>query len=105
MQQFYVANVVAVNPTFVTAYTVPAGDRIVLRSIAVRNLNGSGGVTWYVRLAGVVVFTGVLASGGTSGGSAEWRPWIVMTPGQKIELAVSATPGVGAVVSGSLYTI
>jgi hypothetical protein len=37
-------NVVTVNPTFTTIYTVPAGDRVVLRSIAVRNLSGAAGI-------------------------------------------------------------
>lgn len=103
--QFYAANVTTVNPTFTTAYTVPAGDRIVLRSIAVRNLNGAAGVTVYVKVAGVLVKSIVLTTGGTSGDSSEWRPWIVATPGQTIQLAVSGATGVGAVVSGSLYTI
>jgi hypothetical protein len=103
--QLYVGNVVTVNPTFTTAYTVGAGQRIILRSIAVRNLSGAAGVTWYVKINGIVVFTNVLGIGSLSTGSFEWRPWIVVTPGQTIQLAVSAAAGIGAVVSGSIYTI
>jgi hypothetical protein len=105
VQQFYAANVTTVNPTFTTAYTVPAGDRIVLRSIAARNLAGGAGVTYYVKINGVLAYTFVLGNGGTSSGSNEWRPWIVLTPAQKIEIAVSAAAGIGVIVSGSLYTI
>jgi hypothetical protein len=62
-------------------------------------------VTWYVKVGGTFVYTNVLGAGGTGAGSAEWRPWIVATPGQKIELAVNAATGIGVVVSGSIYTI
>jgi hypothetical protein len=103
--QLYSGNVVTVNPVFTTAYTVGAGQRIILRSIATRNLSGGAGVTWYVKVNGVVVFTKVLGLGGTDAGSYEWRPWIVATPGQTIQLSVSAAAGIGAVVSGSIYTI
>lgn len=103
--QLYVGNVTTVNPTFTTAYTVGAGNRIILRSIAARNLAAPAGVTWYVKVGGTLVFTNVLGSGGGSSGSFEWRPWIVATPGQKIELAVSAAAGIGVLVSGSIYTI
>jgi hypothetical protein len=103
--QLFAGNVTSVNPTFTTAYTVPAGNRIILRSIAVRNLSGAAGVTWYVKVNGVVVFTNVLGIGSLSTGSFEWRPWIVATPAQTIQLAVSAAAGIGALVSGSIYTI
>jgi hypothetical protein len=98
-------NVTTVNPVFTTIYTVPAGDRIVLRSIAVRNLSGSAGVTWYVEIDTVVVFTNVLGVGSVNAGSYEWRPWIVLGPGQLLKVAVNAAAGIGLVASGSLYTI
>jgi hypothetical protein len=105
VMQFYAANVTTVNPTRTTCYTVPAGDRIVVRSFAVRNLSGTAGMTVYIWINGVVVHTIFLTTGGTAGDSSEWRPWLVLTPGQTIQMAVSAAAGVGAIVSGSLYTI
>lgn len=86
-------------------YTVPAGDRIILRSIAARNLSGSAGVTWYVYIGSTIIFTNVLTTGGSAGGSFEWRPWVVLGPTQTIEMAVSAAAGISCVVSGSIYTI
>lgn len=103
--QLFVGNVITANPTFTTCYTVPAGDRIILRSIAYRNLNGSTVQSLYVKIGGTVVWTAAVAAGGTSAGSGEWRPWIVCPPGQTIQLAASTTTGFGILISGSIYTI
>lgn len=101
----FLGNVASVYPATTTVYTVPAGDRIILRSVAVRNLSGSVGVQVYVLVDGIFVWTGILTPGSTSGGSQEWRPWVVVGPGSVIKMAVSATPGAGAAASGSIYTI
>lgn len=103
--QLFTGNITTVNPTKTTCYTVPAGDRIILRSVAVRNLSGAVAMTAYVWVNGVLVRSLICAVGGSAGDSQEWRPWVVATPGQTIQMAVSAAAGVGAVVSGSLYTI
>jgi hypothetical protein len=62
-------------------------------------------MTAYVWVNGVLVHSLVCTTGGSSGDSPEWRPWVVLTPGQTIQMAVSAAAGVGCVISGSLYTI
>jgi len=103
--QLFTGNVTTVNPSKTTCYTVPAGDRIVLRSVAVRNLSGSVANSCYVFVNGTLVRTINLGIGGSSTDSFEWRPWIVATPAQLVQLAVSNAAGVGAVLSGSLYTI
>lgn len=103
--QFFTGNVTTVNPTRTTCYTVPAGDRIILRDVAVRNLSGSVSMSVYIWVNGVLVRTLICSVGGVAGDSQEWKPWIVATPGQTIQAAVSAAAGVGCVISGSLYTI
>lgn len=103
--QFFAANVLTVNPVKTTAYTVPTGRRIIVRSIAARNLNGSTGQTFYVLVAGVLVFSYVLGAGSLSTGSYEWRPWLVLDEGDSLQLAVSNASGVGFVVGGSSYFI
>jgi hypothetical protein len=103
--QFAALKVITVNPTLTTAYTVPAGDRIILRSVAMRNLLTTGTLTAYVYLAGLLIESHILAAGGAAGSDFEWRPWIVMTPGQLVQLAVSNATGADMIVSGSLYTI
>jgi hypothetical protein len=103
--QLFTGNVVTVNPSFTTCYTVPAGDRIILRSVAVRNLSGSVGLSVYVKVAGTLVWSKALTVGGTAGDNAEWRPWVVATPAQLVQVAVSNAAGVGCVISGSIYTI
>lgn len=103
--QLFTGNVVTVNPTKTTCYTVPTGYRVITRSIAVRNLSGTVGMSAYVWMNGILVHTFVLTTGGTAGGSDEWDTWSVLTPGQKIEMAVSAAAGVGCIISGSIYFI
>lgn len=103
--KLFTGNVASVYPVKTVAYTVPAGFRIVLRSVAFRNLSGGVGVQAYVLIDGFFVWTAILTAGSTSGGSQEWRPWVVAEAGSQVQLAVSATPGVGCAVSGSLYFI
>jgi hypothetical protein len=86
-------------------YTVPAGDRIILRSVAVRNLWGGGGNRVFIYVNGIVLWDPLLNAGQTAGDSQEWRPWIVATPGQTIRAQVSNANGVNVLVSGSIYTI
>jgi hypothetical protein len=105
VNQFFAGNVVSVNPTRTLCYTVPAGDRIVIRSVAVRNLSGTSATTAILWVANTLVWTHSLGVGGTSTDSFEFRPWIVATPGQLIQMAASNSTGFGCVISGSLYTI
>jgi hypothetical protein len=105
VMQFAAQNVTTVNPTFTTLYTVPAGDRIVIRSVQVRNLSGSVAMTAYLRVNTVLIDTLVMTAGGTAGGQVEHRPWWVCAPGDVISMAASSAAGFGLILSGSLYTI
>jgi hypothetical protein len=103
--QLFTGNVVTANPTFTNVYTVPAGDRVVLRNLQARNLNGGASQTIYVELNAILIFTALLTSGGSSGGSISQNFWVVMNPADVLKIAASTTTGFGVVVSGSLYTI
>jgi hypothetical protein len=103
--QIYHGNITSVNPAVTNVYTVPAGDRIVVRDITVQNLSDTVANSFYVYVAGTWVWQVVLGTSSSSTGKAEIKPWWVMTPGQVLALAVSHSSGVGVVVSGSLYTI
>jgi hypothetical protein len=103
--QLFNGTITTVTPTFTTAYTVATGYRVILRSVAVRNVSTTLSCTVYVQINGVTVFSTVLGTAGSSTGSFEWRPWIVVGPGQTIKLAASMSTGYGVTVSGSIYTI
>lgn len=105
VDSLFIGNVTSIYPATTTVFTVPAGDRIVLRSIAVRNLAGSSSVAVYVTVDGIFVWTANLTGASGPGGMAEWRPWLVAGPGSVIRMAVNVAPGVGAAVSGSIYFI
>lgn len=100
---FYRGVVTILNPATILAYTVPAGYRIVLRSVSAQNQGSTPTVLGFVRISGVFVHQFNLTGAGTSGGYAEWRPWIVAGPGDTINLSTSGSPGIGFVISGSLY--
>jgi hypothetical protein len=104
VMQFAKQTVTAVSPSFATLYTVPAGDRIVVRSAVVRNLALTT-QQFSLYVDGIVVKTWNLPSGGGSTGSDEWRPWMVCTPGQVIQARAATASGFNIVLSGSLYTI
>lgn len=104
-KQLYTGLVVAVNPTFLSAYTVPAGFRIILRSVVVRNKLTTASNHVYIEVAGNFVWTKVLAAGGTSGDQDQWQTWVVAEPGQVIGAAVSNATGVWVTISGSIYYV
>lgn len=99
--QFWQGSVTSINPTKTALYTVPAGYRIIVRSMAVRNLTSSGSNNFYFFVNNVIVWSVTLAQAG----NGEWRPWLVAGPGDVINAAVSASAGCSGVLSGSLYTI
>jgi hypothetical protein len=105
VMQFAAQNVTSVNPTYTTLYTVPAGDRIVIRSVQVRNLSGTAAMTAYLRVNTFLIDSLVMTVGGTAGSSVEHRPWWVCAPGDVISMAASVATGYGLILSGSLYTI
>jgi len=103
--QLFTGTIVVLTNPGTTLYTVPAGNRIIVRSVAVRNLWGGGVNRFFFKVNGTIVWDPNLNAGGTSGDSQEFRPWIVATPGQLLQALVTNANGVGVVVSGSIYTI
>jgi len=103
--QFFHANVSTVNPAKTTAWTVPAGRRIIVRSVAMRNLSLGVTQTLYVLVGGIVVKSQIITPPGSSGDSVEWRPWIVVDEGETLQLTVGTAGSVGVVVSGSNHFI
>jgi len=99
--QFFVGAVTTTGSPGTLAYTVPAGDRIVLRDFTFRNLSSSASYSLLVYIDSTLIYSYTLATSE----SHEWKPWIVMSPGQKLYLRVGNSTGVDVVVSGSLYTI
>lgn len=100
------ANAKVINTsTHQILYTVPAGDRVVLRSITMQNLASvAQGCIIYLPDPAQILFHSLGAkNSGTD--TFEWRPWIVLGPGQSIGATVGNTTGVNVVLSGSLYTI
>lgn len=89
---------------FTTVYTVPAGMRIIIRSVAVRNAAAAAQVV-SLAVDAVNVWVKNLTTGGTDGSAFEWRPWIVLTEGQTIRVHVSNSAGAAFTISGSIYTI
>jgi hypothetical protein len=99
--QFYLGLVTTVLPTKTLAYTVPTGKRIIVRSIAVRNNSGSVTTSAYFFTTDILIWSVPLAGGG----NAEFRPWLVLGPGDTLKAAVSVSSGVNFLMSGSLYDI
>lgn len=96
---------VTTTSTRTALYTVPAGMRIILRSVAIENLASvAQGFILYLPDPSQIWFKSVGAhNSGTD--NFEWRPWIVATPGQVISAQVGNATGVQVIVSGSIYTI
>ena len=89
-----------------SAYTVPAGYRIVLRSAIFKNESGAaaGGSLW-LSGASRIMFQN-LAAAGSPGDTVEWRPWLVIGAGQTITVTISPVGAhVDVVLGGSLYFI
>lgn len=98
-------NVTSVNPAKTALYTVPAGDRVVVRQVLVRNLDASTGRSFFIYVDTTIVATLVATSGGSAGGTVLFQPWIVLGPGQVLNGASQVATGFGVNVGGSLYTI
>jgi hypothetical protein len=88
-----------------TIYTVPAGFRVVLRTILWRNQAATTNLV-YLRLNNTLtIFSLNLGASGASGGSPQSDFWVVLQPGHTLQLATTAAAGFNAVVSGSIYSI
>lgn len=89
---------------FSTIYTVPAGMRVIVRSVIMRNASAGAGAGW-VGVAGFTVLAYPLTGAGTAGCNFEWRPWLVLGPGSTLQIATGSGISVGFWASGSIYSI
>ena len=93
------------STSYITLYTVPSGHVIILKSIALRNY-ATVNNTFNVRLGTAPnFFVKVLGVGGGDTSAYEFRPWIVVGPGQTIQATVSNSTGIGVILSGSILYI
>lgn len=89
---------------FVTLYTVPAGKRVVLRSVNIYNTTA----TITAAILGVnsgILFNRSLAVAGAAGADTYWAGWIVLGPGDVIQGATGSSRTCFYAVSGSIYDI
>lgn len=92
------------STSFVTVYTVPAGMRMILRSIVGHNAVGTGNQFFARSLTQQFLFI-LLAANGSAGDSLNWESWVVLNPGDTIQLAVSNATGVDVILSGSIHFV
>jgi len=90
--------------SYVTAYTVPTGYRVILREIVAYNTTGTATVVLSA-IDGTAFDNTTLAVSGAAGSSFTHNYWIVLGPGQTIQFATGGSRTVDFVVSGSIYTI
>lgn len=91
------------SPGGLTVYTVPAGHRIIIRSINFYNENGlTNGVTLAREIA-VTLWSGVLA--GAPNGRVNIQPWIVLDAGQGLRVFTTTGRAVSVIISGTYLFI
>lgn len=95
-----------VNSTVMaTQYTVPAGHRIILKSAIFSATGAANTVEVNIASPASRVLTYPLGAFGTVDGNFEWRPWLVVGPGQSILAAILASGSYWLTLSGSLLFI
>lgn len=102
--QMFVGSITTVNPTLTTVYTVPAGFRVILREVTVRN-KATVAANALLSVNTTIVRTFVMGAGSSATDSAEARFWIVLAPGDTVKLTGTQAAGFGTCVSGSIYSI
>lgn len=103
VMQFYAGTISSTTAT--NLYTVPAGDRIVLRTVSVQNQSSSAVVFTLALSGGPTIVLISTNPEGTSGDNFQWRPWIVLPAGAVLQGKVLTAHAVGVILSGSIYTI
>jgi hypothetical protein len=87
-----------------TLYTCPAGTRAIVKSIWMRN-NTAAAITgaWSVIVSGgpTVNFFQPLAATPAAGSTVKIEPWLVLRPGDVLQVAGVAGSGVDCYVSGT----
>jgi hypothetical protein len=84
-----------------TIFTVPAGQRWVLREADYRNLSSAGSFSFFIYVDSVLVYTDLLAASA----SGQWTGNLVLNPGQVLSFRSGTATGMGTTASGTVYTI
>lgn len=91
------------SPT--TVYTTPTGKRCILKSLVVQNYSGTGSdVQLRVGTLGTIMRLHVNAYG-SGGDSVQAFYWLVLNPGEVIQITRVSAGQVGVQLSGSEHTI
>lgn len=86
-------------------YTVPTGYRFIIKMVTVQEVSGSS-CTAQLRLSPLgTIFTWNLVAYGSAGSRDVGNFWIVVDPGEKIQMARSTSGDITVTISGSLHTI
>ena len=91
------------SSTGLVVYTVPAGHRIIIRSINLYNESGSTNGVTVARDSVATMWSGTLAA--APGGRINIQPWIVLDAGQSIKVFTTAARACSVIISGSLLFI
>jgi len=86
-------------------YTVPSGDRVILRNLVGRAEGNSSNVDAYFRISGQQFVHLVLTPDGTAGNNYDLTEWLVMDQNDVLSVYQTGTNGLWVIASGSLYTI
>lgn len=86
-------------------YTVPAGHRVILRSINVYNVTGSGNRAFVSLSSGRNIAEITLAAANTAGGSVNQQVWIVLEPGDTIQIGNGNATAIDYILSGTVHYI
>lgn len=89
----------------VSVYTVPSGKRAVLRSINVYNVTGSGNRAFVSLSSGRNIFEITLAAANTAGGSVNQQVWLVLEPGDVIQIGNANATAIDYILSGTVHFI
>lgn len=88
-----------------TVYTVPSGYRFILKFVSVQEVSGSSCIVQLRSGSTGTIFSFVLTAYSTGTSAQVGNFWIVLNPGDTVQLARSNSGQVTATVSGSLHTI
>jgi hypothetical protein len=91
------------SSTGVVVYTVPAGHRVIVRSINLYNEAGSVNGVTVVRDAAATMCAANLAA--APAGLFNLQPWIVLDAGQTIKVFTAAGKTCSVIISGTLLFI
>lgn len=88
-----------------TAYTVPAGQRAILKSINVYNVAGSSNRAFLQLSSGRNLREIDLGAANTSAGSVTAEVWIVLEPGDVVQVGNGTASPIDYVLSGTEHYI